>query len=396
MATPIRRLVTETALDTTLSTTSVVVPATSGPLGNRWVFLGDSITAGGTQNSTNYQSNSWPLWASLFSAGRIWMVRNAGIGGNTTTAMLARFDSDVTPYKPNVVCLMAGTNDVSQNVTTATFQSNVRAIHAKCREIGAALVLSTITPTSDTAKNPTRVHWNHWLSRYAAEHGLHLFDAYGVMVDQATGTLRAGDHNDGIHPNEAALYLLGKTFSDMMTPLTRQFSLPLVQDTADAVSAPYTSNRLWETDTNNDGIPDSTSAYGGSTGFSHQLVPSPYGIGRMAQVTLQNSDGMRVLTRSLPTDSWAVGDRLAFMGVLNTTGETEATVQMKFTNGASPSTVTPVRVKGGPITGGVFYYEAAVTAGTTGVVTELVVLQGTCTAAVGQLTVLNLTRYGLV
>lgn len=38
-------------------------------------------------------------------------VINAGIGGNTTTEMLARLQHDVLDHRPDLVVLMAGTND---------------------------------------------------------------------------------------------------------------------------------------------------------------------------------------------------------------------------------------------------------------------------------------------
>src|SRR5262245_12665830 len=63
----------------------------------RIVFIGDSITEG---------------WAgadpALFERG----VVNRGIGGQTTPQMLVRFHADVVALHPQVVHVLAGTNDI--------------------------------------------------------------------------------------------------------------------------------------------------------------------------------------------------------------------------------------------------------------------------------------------
>jgi lysophospholipase L1-like esterase len=46
-------------------------------------------------------------------------VINAGIGGNTTTEMLARLQRDVLDHRPDLVVLMAGTNDCCNSAKLA-------------------------------------------------------------------------------------------------------------------------------------------------------------------------------------------------------------------------------------------------------------------------------------
>ena len=46
-------------------------------------------------------------------------VINAGIGGNTTTEMLARVQGDVLDHRPDLVILMAGTNDCCNSAKLA-------------------------------------------------------------------------------------------------------------------------------------------------------------------------------------------------------------------------------------------------------------------------------------
>lgn len=68
-------------------------------------------------------------------------ILNEGVGGNTSTQMLNRFDSDVKSHKPDFVWVMAGTNDFHMKVPTATYLSNIQTILAKISRIGAEAVV---------------------------------------------------------------------------------------------------------------------------------------------------------------------------------------------------------------------------------------------------------------
>jgi lysophospholipase L1-like esterase len=173
--------------------------------GNAIVYLGDSITLGATDYSANSLGASFPLYAQLFSKGRCLMVRNAGIAGNTTTQMLARFDTDVTPYAPATVFILGGTNDSGALVATATYQANIAAIVAKVRAIGARPVLGTIAPNNAGGTRMTLVRqWNNWLKRYGAANGITVVDFYATLADPTNGQyLSAYSSGDGTHPNEA-------------------------------------------------------------------------------------------------------------------------------------------------------------------------------------------------
>ena len=70
---------------------------------------------------------------------------NTGIGGNTTAMMLARFDRDVLPYRPDLVIVTAGGNDSNpdKKVSPEQFRTNLREIHRRITSIGAELVFQT-------------------------------------------------------------------------------------------------------------------------------------------------------------------------------------------------------------------------------------------------------------
>jgi lysophospholipase L1-like esterase len=209
------------------------VPVVSPSAGHRLMSLGDSITiAGDVPEPGQYVMRADSIFQTLtcLSGGAISFVRNAGVGGNTTAQMLARFDTDVTPYAPTMVSVLGGTNDFTFSVSDATFQANVRALVAKIRGIGAIPLLFTPPPvnsfgTSDRAKV---IRNGRWMLRYAAANGIPCVDTFGVLVDPATtgNYLAAYDNGDGIHPSVAGRLAIGTAAWNTLKPL-----LPLVNGT---------------------------------------------------------------------------------------------------------------------------------------------------------------------
>ena len=66
--------------------------------GNLGVAIGDSLTQGSQDNTTQAVGESWFAYACAMSGQTIQFARNAGVAGNTTQNMIDRFDTDVTPY----------------------------------------------------------------------------------------------------------------------------------------------------------------------------------------------------------------------------------------------------------------------------------------------------------
>jgi lysophospholipase L1-like esterase len=170
---------------------------------SRVVFMGDSIT---------------DLWAQPrfggFFPGKPYVDR--GISGQTTPQMLLRFRQDVIALRPEVVVILAGTNDVAGNTGPAPDEEIEGNLTSMC-ELATAnhirVVLSSITPVSDyhrrppappmtTSRPPARiVALNTWIRAYAADHHHVYLDYYKAMVDEH-GVLRAELSEDDLHPNE--------------------------------------------------------------------------------------------------------------------------------------------------------------------------------------------------
>jgi lysophospholipase L1-like esterase len=166
------------------------------------VFLGDSIT-------DNWDTERFATWF----AGKHYL--NRGISGQTTPQMLVRLRPDVLTFKPKVMVLLAGTNDIAGNtgpMTDGDIEENVAAIAELTSSHGVKVVLASVLPVSNyhtkpdapaqTVRRPMAriAALNKWLKSYADEHH-HVYLDYFSAVTDASGLLRAELSADDLHPN---------------------------------------------------------------------------------------------------------------------------------------------------------------------------------------------------
>jgi lysophospholipase L1-like esterase len=178
----------------------------------RVVFFGDSIT------------DNWskPEYGGFFP-GKPYV--NRGIGGQTTAQMLLRFRADVLELDPQVVVILAGTNDIAGNAGPATpdqVQDNLASMAELARAHGVQVVLASLLPVSDdkkdangqpitrTRQRPTQTirQLNRWLEAFAREHGHTWLDYFTATAD-ASGLLQPALNDDGLHPNAQGYAVMG-------------------------------------------------------------------------------------------------------------------------------------------------------------------------------------------
>lgn len=168
--------------------------------------IGDSITANrpadGIQTADTYNY--------LIAAARGYArTINAGIAGNTTTQMLARFQTDVLNYRPGAISIMGGVNDVATNfsgntwigggTSAATVKSNIKAMIQQGQSIGARVTLMSIPPwrTADAIS-----HLGVYITAMAeaaAETGADYFDLHTRLSGLSSGTLDTYYLVDNVH-----------------------------------------------------------------------------------------------------------------------------------------------------------------------------------------------------
>ncbi len=318
--------------------------------GNRVVVLGASIenlnsfiVKDGNGFTTNISfGKDWPTYAMLLSGGKYDLIRNAAIGGQTTQQFIDRFDTDVTPYRPHLVCLGSVENDLQLGRGLLLHKVNIRALTEKCRAIGALPVWRSAMPHFATGVHTQTAVYNQWLRKYCADEGLPFIDFWSVLVDPTTGMYKVGltaEPGAGIHPNEAGSKLLAAYWLSEMTgmlPPNRIMMPTPATDTGQLLPTPLFA-------TNSGGTPTTWNAIGGSpSGVTRSIVADPNGYGNLARIASVSS----VSTVSLQNNSTIialggaanVGDVLEVSGVLTSDGGVAASVIVTInTDGTTPS-----------------------------------------------------------
>lgn len=185
------------------------------------VCLGDSITAGyGVP-----RSKAWPaLLAEKIGCG----VVNAGINGDTTGGMLARFQREVAGSGARALCIMGGFNDFALGVDAGTVQANLFALVQQCFALHIRPVLGIPIPihppitfprlTSLCAEKgqagmePLRA----WVHRLANDFNIAVLDFHGRFQqlssnDSADSKL----YLDGLHPSISGHYAMAGIASEL-------------------------------------------------------------------------------------------------------------------------------------------------------------------------------------
>ena len=113
-----------------------------------WTFIGDSITQGVTH------THGWRNYVELFAERvrgeldrRGDAVINSGVSGSTTQDLLAEFDWRAGRFAPDVLFVMFGTNDMTDDEEGVRgFRFRLDQIIQRGRDVGATMVLQTPPP----------------------------------------------------------------------------------------------------------------------------------------------------------------------------------------------------------------------------------------------------------
>lgn len=188
------------------------------------VIFGDSITnQNGDVSATGYRyftSSGYFTWANVLSGGKMNLVANAGIAGNSTTAMLARFDADVLAHNPDMVIVFGGTNDIALGYTSATTISNLSQIYNMLKVNGITIVVCTVLPRTEfdtTSKKNALWDVNNFIKDYASTNAnCILCDWYSTIVDIDGFSVRVNMTKDGTHPTILGAYRMGAKLASVL------------------------------------------------------------------------------------------------------------------------------------------------------------------------------------
>ena len=178
----------------------------------RFCALGDSITHGGGSISVPPSTvlYNWETYCAI-------PVKNLGRSGDTTSEILARFDNDVLPFRPEILFIMAGVNDYRAQILGWESVENLEALREKCNVNGIKPVFLTPTPL-----NPAQIQkvgfvelppedWQeqrNYICAWIRDQEFFI-DVNEKLLD-ADGNLRDSLSIDGLHPDADGKKIIGE------------------------------------------------------------------------------------------------------------------------------------------------------------------------------------------
>lgn len=210
-------------------------------------LIGDSITAGNTPTGSGDTNVGYWHWAQALSGFRAFCGVYAGIGGNITTQMLGRLESDVLipmaahADRPRYCVVMGGVNDsVNDADIIATATGNLEQIFNELIAEGVAPIACTITPTINANTAQRQANWigiNDWLRTYCPANAIELCDNIADCLDGSyppagTPIWKSGYSHDGVHPTATGAAAIAATLAAKLIEL-----LPEVEHFAAGTSA---------------------------------------------------------------------------------------------------------------------------------------------------------------
>lgn len=193
------------------------------------VVLGDSRVENAISSSINYEpSRSWAMHTLSALNGRMTYLYNAGVGGQDSSQMLARFDKDVVSRKPTWCWMMGPVNDFipAKNFEVSKSQSNIITIYEKCKQNNISFAISTIQPwpnyNTDVSKTK-HAQFNRWLIEFCAGNRIPCVDEYTPLADPAGNgesfidPAYAWDVNG--HPSTSGARVIGEAWYKVFDPI---------------------------------------------------------------------------------------------------------------------------------------------------------------------------------
>jgi lysophospholipase L1-like esterase len=193
------------------------------------VFMGDSITYNYGQRWASTAFAQHPTWT------------DAGVVGDDSGQMVDRFQTQVIDKHPDVVVILAGTNDVYPGWQLCGGLSNWDTCHniaymvQQAKANGIQPILATIPPWGcpeancqlAESKDGTQAHYdrinalNAWIKGYAQQQELVVIDYHSALMAIDSKTYVPDLTIDGVHPTPAGY--------DIMTPMVEDAIMATTQ-----------------------------------------------------------------------------------------------------------------------------------------------------------------------
>jgi lysophospholipase L1-like esterase len=179
------------------------------------VAVGDSITKG------DWDTAVGGGWVTRLGhklrhhyPGTAFVVRNAGVDGDTTAGVLARLERDVLAPRPTLVIISIGTNDFDAGVPARTFAAQLHLLVGRLRAAPLAPVVVVASMLPIAGQTPAQLAaeraYNDIIRRTAAAMHVGYLDLFDMWLALGRSYLHLLRH-DSEHPNPLGYAWLAST-----------------------------------------------------------------------------------------------------------------------------------------------------------------------------------------
>ena len=197
-----------------------------------------SATPAGAE-ADGHSNISWLMHGAQKAFQHLRVIRNAGVTGQTSMQILARFDDDVTALAPALVSIFAGANDPNAGVSAATTIANIRAMVDKALAAQIIPIVGTVWPNSvinTNAELETLDTINRYIRTLDNIAGVYVWDGFSAISSGSNSYPGATILYDGTHQAPQGAMLAGYQFAK---PLAK---MPFIAQTLPDVSTNSTRN----------------------------------------------------------------------------------------------------------------------------------------------------------
>ncbi len=142
-------------------------------------------------------------------------LHNAGVAGQTTSQMLARFRTDVLGHGYVRVIILGGSNDVILKVADppSEISANLQSMALIAKAAGMEVVLSALTPITWNGSdlNTTVAPVNTAIRQLAADQGYLFIDNFSPMQGHPEY------FTDGLHPSASGYSVMERSLAAVVT-----------------------------------------------------------------------------------------------------------------------------------------------------------------------------------
>jgi len=158
-------------------------------------------------------------------------VINSGIGGDTSAGLLARFSHDVVRHQPDLVLILAGTNDLWWDLEVNLIQANIFAMACQAQFHNITPIVGLPLPLlkENIQRQEMMAPVAGWqkcvrklsdlaaaLTASAGESDIACLDFYHPFLGKNGETLGKYYLEDGLHPNKQGHLLMAKKAVDLL------------------------------------------------------------------------------------------------------------------------------------------------------------------------------------